>query len=130
LQPGKLVNFISISVADSVTQFGGQEPGDDGTIAEFCQRNHGVSFPLMKKSDVNGDTANETFKYLKAQKAGLLGLTRIKVCLILFDLIFLTVIAVQWNFEKFLIDKEGKVVNRWASTTNPQAIDAEIAKLV
>ncbi|KAK7690658.1 Glutathione peroxidase 2 [Cerrena zonata] len=94
-------------------QFGGQEPGDDGEIATFCERNHGVSFPLMKKSDVNGDNTNEVYKWLKNEKSGLLGLSRVK-----------------WNFEKFLIDKEGKVVQRWASTTTPQAIDAEVAKLV
>jgi len=94
-------------------QFGGQEPEDDTGIATFCERNHGVTFPLMAKSDVNGDDASEVYKYLKSQKSGLLGLTRIK-----------------WNFEKFLINKEGKVVNRWASTTTPEAIDPEIAKLL
>ena len=65
-----------------LTQFGGQEPGDDADIAQFCERNHGVTFPLMKKSDVNGDNTNEVYKYLKEQKAGLLGLTRIKVRLL------------------------------------------------
>ncbi|KAI0707349.1 glutathione peroxidase-like protein [Earliella scabrosa] len=94
-------------------QFAGQEPENDEKIAEFCQLNHGVTFPLMAKSDVNGDNTNEVYKWLKSQKAGILGLTRIK-----------------WNFEKFLIDKEGNVVHRWASTTTPQAIDAEIAKLL
>jgi len=94
-------------------QFGGQEPQGDTEIASFCERNHGVAFPLMAKSDVNGDNANEVYQYLKSQKSGLLGLTRIK-----------------WNFEKFLIDKEGKVVNRWASTTTPEAIDVKIAKLL
>ncbi|TFK92643.1 glutathione peroxidase-like protein [Polyporus arcularius HHB13444] len=94
-------------------QFGGQEPESDEKIAEFCELNHGVSFPLMAKSDVNGDNTNEVYKWLKSQKAGLLGLTRIK-----------------WNFEKFLIDKEGKVVHRWASTTSPEAIDPEVAKLL
>ncbi|KAK0479981.1 glutathione peroxidase-like protein [Armillaria novae-zelandiae] len=94
-------------------QFGGQEPKDDEAIGEFCVRNHGVSFPLMKKSDVNGDSTNEVFKWLKNEKAGLLGLTRIK-----------------WNFEKFLVDKEGKVVHRWASTTTPEHIDAEVAKIL
>ncbi|KAH9928268.1 glutathione peroxidase [Fomitopsis serialis] len=94
-------------------QFGGQEPENDEKIAEFCTLNHGVSFPLTKKTDVNGDNTNEVFKWLKSQKAGLLGMTRIK-----------------WNFEKFLVDKEGKVVGRWASTTTPEAIDAEIAKLL
>ncbi|KAF8126893.1 glutathione peroxidase [Boletus edulis] len=94
-------------------QFGGQEPGDDANIASFCQLNHGVSFPLMKKSDVNGDNTNPVHKWLKNEKAGLLGLTRIK-----------------WNFEKFLIDKNGNVVNRWASTTTPEAISAEVEKLL
>jgi len=94
-------------------QFGGQEPEDDESIGEFCQLNHGVSFPLMKKSDVNGDNSSEVYKFLKSQKAGIFGLTRIK-----------------WNFEKFLIDKQGNVVNRWASTTTPSAIEAEVAKLV
>ncbi|KAI0787658.1 thioredoxin-like protein [Fomes fomentarius] len=64
-------------------QFGGQEPENDEKIAEFCELNHGVSFPLMAKSDVNGDSTNEVFKWLKSQKAGLLGLTRIKVYLFL-----------------------------------------------
>ncbi|KAI0331906.1 glutathione peroxidase [Cubamyces sp. BRFM 1775] len=94
-------------------QFGGQEPENDEKIAQFCELNHGVSFPLMAKSDVNGDSTNEVYKWLKSQKAGILGLTRIK-----------------WNFEKFLIDREGKVVHRWASTTSPEAIDAEVAKLL
>ncbi|KAK7050868.1 Glutathione peroxidase 2 [Paramarasmius palmivorus] len=94
-------------------QFGGQEPLDDAGVADFCTVNHGVTFPLMKKSDVNGDNTNEVFKWLKNEKAGILGITRIK-----------------WNFEKFLIDKEGKVVHRWASTTTPEAIDAEVAKLL
>ncbi|KIM40521.1 hypothetical protein M413DRAFT_445966 [Hebeloma cylindrosporum] len=94
-------------------QFGGQEPANDEGIAEFCTLNHGVSFPLMRKSDVNGDNTNEVYKWLKSEKSGLLGLTRIK-----------------WNFEKFLVDKNGNVVERWASTTTPQAIDAEIAKIL
>ncbi|KAG2133261.1 glutathione peroxidase [Suillus bovinus] len=94
-------------------QFGGQEPGDDAAIASFCELNHGVNFPLMKKSDVNGDNTNLVYRWLKNEKPGLMGLSRIK-----------------WNFEKFLIDKNGKVVNRWASTTTPQAIDATVEKLL
>ncbi|KAG2072781.1 glutathione peroxidase, partial [Suillus decipiens] len=94
-------------------QFGGQEPGDDAAIASFCQLNHGVNFPLMKKSDVNGDNTNSVYRWLKNEKAGLMGFSRIK-----------------WNFEKFLIDKHGKVVNRWASTTTPQAIDTTVEKLL
>lgn len=104
-------NFVILGFP--CNQFGGQEPENDEKIAEFCELNHGVTFPLMAKSDVNGDSTNEVYKWLKSQKSGLLGLTRIK-----------------WNFEKFLIDREGKVVNRWASTTSPEAIDAEIAKLL
>ncbi|PPQ90801.1 hypothetical protein CVT25_012121 [Psilocybe cyanescens] len=94
-------------------QFGGQEPADDDGIQEFCTLNHGVTFPLMKKSDVNGDNTNEVYKWLKGEKSGLLGLTRIK-----------------WNFEKFLVDKNGNVVQRWASTTTPSAIGAEVAKIL
>ncbi|KAG8747342.1 Glutathione peroxidase 2 [Ceratobasidium sp. 414] len=94
-------------------QFGGQEPGTDEEIGAFCQLNHGVSFPLMKKSDVNGDDTNEVYKYIKNEKPGILGLTRIK-----------------WNFEKFLIDREGHVVGRWASTTGPESLEAEIERLL
>ncbi|KAF8322699.1 glutathione peroxidase [Clavulina sp. PMI_390] len=94
-------------------QFGGQEPGSDEQIGAFCVKNHGVTFPLMTKSDVNGDNVNEVFKYLKNEKAGILGLTRIK-----------------WNFEKFIIDKDGKVVERYASTTKPEAIAPLIEQLI
>jgi len=96
-------------------QFGGQEPGTDEEIASFCQVNHGVTFPLVAKSDVNGENTNEVFRWLKNEKAGLLGLTRIK-----------------WNFEKFLVDREGKVVQRWASTTAPdsEAVEKEVARLL
>ncbi|KIO15215.1 hypothetical protein M404DRAFT_991931 [Pisolithus tinctorius Marx 270] len=94
-------------------QFGGQEPGDDASIASFCELNHGVSFPLMKKSDVNGNNTNPVYKWLKNEKAGILGLTRIK-----------------WNFEKFLVDKNGNVVNRWASTTTPEAVSPYVEKLL
>ncbi|KAG1817453.1 thioredoxin-like protein, partial [Suillus variegatus] len=93
--------------------FGGQEPGDDAAIASFCELNHGVNFPLMKKSDVNGDNTSPVYQWLKNEKPGLIGLTRI-----------------EWNFEKFLVDKNGKVVNHWASTTTPQAIDAMVEKLL
>ncbi|KAG8800902.1 peroxiredoxin hyr1 [Serendipita sp. 399] len=94
-------------------QFGGQEPGTDEEIADFCEINHGVTFQLVKKSDVNGNDTNEVYKWLKKEKSGLLGLSRIK-----------------WNFEKFLIDRNGKVVQRWASTTTPASIAPEIEKLL
>ncbi|KAG8861594.1 Glutathione peroxidase 2 [Serendipita sp. 411] len=94
-------------------QFGGQEPGTDEEIADFCEINHGVTFPLMAKSEVNGDSTNEVYKWLKKEKSGLFGLSRIK-----------------WNFEKFLVDKNGHVVNRWASTTTPSSIESQIEKLL
>jgi len=90
-------------------QFGGQEPHADDKIAEFCTLNHGVNFPLMKKSDVNGDGTNEVFKWLKNEKAGIMGIQRIK-----------------WNFEKFLVGKNGEVIQRWASTTTPQGLEPTI----
>lgn len=94
-------------------QFLSQEPGSQDEIQSFCQLNYGVTFPIMKKVDVNGDKADPVYKYLKSQKSGLLGLTRIK-----------------WNFEKFLIDKQGKVVQRYGSTTKPSSIAPTIEKLL
>jgi glutathione peroxidase-family protein len=90
-------------------QFGGQEPGTNDDIEQFCQLNYGVSFPIMDKTDVNGDNANPLFEWLKEEKPGLLGLKRIK-----------------WNFEKFLVGKDGKVKGRWASTTKPESLEKEI----
>lgn len=94
-------------------QFGKQEPGSDEEIASFCSLNYGVSFPVLKKVDVNGDGADPVYKFLKSKKSGLLGLRGIK-----------------WNFEKFLIDKEGNVVNRWGSITNPTSLGPEVEKLL
>ncbi|KAB5545708.1 glutathione peroxidase [Coniochaeta sp. 2T2.1] len=90
-------------------QFGGQEPGTNDDIESFCQLNYGVSFPIMDKTDVNGDNANPLFEWLKEEKPGLLGLKRIK-----------------WNFEKFLVGKDGKVKGRWASTTKPESLEKDI----
>lgn len=90
-------------------QFGGQEPGTDEDIQEFCQVNYGVSFPIMKKIDVNGDNAAPLYQWLKEEKPGLMGLKRIK-----------------WNFEKFLIGRDGHVKGRWASTTKPEALEKPI----
>ncbi|KAJ1961666.1 Glutathione peroxidase 2 [Dipsacomyces acuminosporus] len=94
-------------------QFAGQEPGTSEEIAQFCSLTYGVSFPIMEKSDVNGDKENEVYKYIKDQKSGLLGLKRVK-----------------WNFEKFLVDRHGNVVERWASTTTPASIEATIEKYI
>lgn len=90
-------------------QFGNQDPGSDDTIQEFCQVNYGVSFPIMKKTDVNGDNAEPVFEWMKKEMPGLLGLKRIK-----------------WNFEKFLIGKDGQVKGRWASMTKPEALEGPI----
>ncbi|KAL6930614.1 probable Peroxiredoxin HYR1 [Hanseniaspora guilliermondii] len=94
-------------------QFAGQEPGSNDDIVTFCKLNYGVSFQMMDKIDVNGDKESPVYKYLKSQKSGLLGLKRIK-----------------WNFEKFLINKEGEVVSRYASTTSPESLENEIESLL
>ncbi|KAG0048215.1 glutathione peroxidase gpx1 [Gryganskiella cystojenkinii] len=94
-------------------QFGGQEPGTEEEITSFCQINFGVQFPIMAKVDVNGDKEDPVYTFLKSQKAGLLGLKRIK-----------------WNFEKFLINRQGKVVERYASVSTPDAIAADVEKLL
>jgi peroxiredoxin len=92
-------------------QFGHGEAGTQEEIATFCQRNYGVTFPVLKKIDVNGSNTDPVYQYLKDQKSGLFGLTRIK-----------------WNFEKFIIDRNGNVVERYASTTSPSSIDSTIKK--
>jgi len=93
-------------------QFGNQEPGDAEQIGEFCQSNYGVSFPMFAKVEVNGGDAHPLFTWLKEQKKGLLG-GRIK-----------------WNFTKFLIGPDGEVVARYAPTTEPSAIRADIEKVL
>jgi len=90
-------------------QFGGQDPGSNDEIQSFCQLNYGVSFPVLGKIDVNGDTADPVYQWLKKEKPGLLGLQRIK-----------------WNFEKFLVGRDGKVINRWASTSKPEGLRKDI----
>lgn len=97
-------------------QFGGQEPGNDQDIQQFCQLNYGVSFPVMAKIQVNGPDADPLFEYLKDQARGLMK-TR----------------AIKWNFTKFLVNKDGVVVKRYAPRTRPNqfidAIEAELALL-
>ncbi|WP_370244780.1 glutathione peroxidase [Alteromonas abrolhosensis] len=94
-------------------QFGHQEPGSDEDIAQFCSLNFGVSFPLFKKTNVNGPDANPLFEELKKEAPGLLGTKRIK-----------------WNFTKFLVDDQGKVIKRYAPTVKPEAIEKDIVKLL
>ena len=91
-------------------QFGAQEPGDTEQIGAFCQRNYGVSFPMMAKVDVNGAEAHPIFKWLKDQKGGLL------------------TDGIKWNFTKFLIGSDGQVIDRYAPTTKPEAIKKDIEK--
>jgi glutathione peroxidase len=91
-------------------QFGHQEPGENDEIKEFCELNYGVEFPLFSKIDVNGDNAHPLYKFLKGAKGGLLG-----------D-------AIKWNFTKFLIDKQGNVVERYAPMTTPERIAPDIEK--
>lgn len=94
-------------------QFGAQEPGNEEEIKSFCSLNYDVSFPLAKKIDVNGDNADPLWQHLKQQQAGLLGSRRIK-----------------WNFTKFLVDKDGKVVGRYAPTIKPESLEKDIERLL
>jgi glutathione peroxidase len=94
-------------------QFGAQEPGDEAEIANFCKLSYDVDFPMFAKVDVNGDKTHPLFKALKAAAPGLLGSE-----------------AIKWNFTKFLVDRNGKVVDRFAPTTKPEAIAADIEKLL
>ena len=92
-------------------QFGSQDPGSNDQIQEFCQLNYGVTFPVLGKTDVNGNKAEPVYEWMKSEKPGLLGLKRIK-----------------WNFEKFLIGRDGKVVQRWGSMTKPESLESDIVK--
>ena len=94
-------------------QFGAQEPGDAEEIAQFCKINFDTSFPLMKKIDVNGPDASPLFDWMKKEAKGLMGSTSIK-----------------WNFTKFLIDREGKVVRRFAPQDKPSSIAGQIEALL
>ena len=94
-------------------QFGAQEPGTEKEIESFCDLNYGVKFPLFAKIDVNGDGAAPLYKYLKKEKPGLLGSE-----------------AIKWNFTKFLVDRKGRVIERYAPNIEPQAIAPDIEKLL
>jgi glutathione peroxidase len=94
-------------------QFGAQEPGDAADIASFCDTSYGVTFPMFSKVDVNGSNAAPLFTFLKDKAPGLLGTKDIK-----------------WNFTKFLVDRDGKVTSRYAPTTRPEAMGADIEKLL
>ena len=94
-------------------QFGQQEPGDAQEIARFCSLSYHVTFPMFAKIDVNGPSAHPLYDFLKSEKSGLLGIE-----------------AIKWNFSKFLVDKEGRVVERYAPTTTPAALKGDIEALL
>ncbi len=94
-------------------QFGSQDPGTNDEIGEFCQVNYGVSFPMFAKIDVNGDEVAPLYKYLKAVKPGIMGTQ-----------------AIKWNFTKFLIDRSGEVVKRFAPNDKPESIRGHIEALL
>ncbi|GAA5181439.1 glutathione peroxidase [Acinetobacter kookii] len=89
-------------------QFGGQDPGSNEQIGAFCQKNYGVNFPMFAKVDVKGPEAHILFRYLTNNSKGILGN------------------GIKWNFTKFLIGKDGKVLNRFAPTTKPEDLENEI----
>ena len=94
-------------------QFGSQEPGTESEIGAFCQKNYGVSFPMFAKIDVNGDDAHPLYKFLKKEEKGVLGTQ-----------------AIKWNFTKFLIDRDGRVVRRFAPNATPESIRPDIERLL
>lgn len=97
-------------------QFGGQEPGSAGQIAEFCEREYGVSFPVFSKIEVNGRKAHPLYRYLKGQRPGVFGL--------------LTGGRISWNFTKFLCGRSGEVVARFSPATRPEKLADAIEKLL
>ena len=94
-------------------QFGHQEPGDEAAIGAFCEKNYGVTFPMFAKVDVNGNDAHPLFRFLKGEAPGVLGTE-----------------AVKWNFTKFLVNREGAVVTRYAPTTKPEDLSGDIEKVL
>jgi glutathione peroxidase len=94
-------------------QFGAQEPGSEAEIGAFCEKNYGVSFPLFAKIDVNGPQAHPLYRFLKKAKPGVFRFGRI-----------------PWNFTKFLVDRQGRVVGRYAPSTKPKAMAGAIEGLL
>ena len=92
-------------------QFGAQEPGSDQDIQQFCKLTYDVTFPVLAKIDVNGDNSAPVFEFLKSSAPGILGTE-----------------AIKWNFTKFLIGKDGKVLNRYAPTVKPEDLEKDIEK--
>ncbi len=101
-----------VIIAMPCNQFGGQEPGSNAEVQEFCQLNYGLSFPVMGKIDVKGTAQHPLYAYLTSQAGGLISA------------------AIKWNFTKFLIDRQGQVVERFAPITKPADIAKYIEKLL
>jgi glutathione peroxidase len=94
-------------------QFGAQEPGSAEQIGSFCEKNYGVTFPLFARIDVNGPDAHPLYRYLKSEKSGIFGTG-----------------AIKWNFTKFLVNRQGKVVDRYGPATKPKALASRIETLL
>jgi glutathione peroxidase len=94
-------------------QFGQQEPGDAHEIQSFCSLSYNVTFPMFAKIEVNGEGAHPLYEFLKSQKPGLLGIE-----------------AIKWNFSKFLVDQQGRVVERYAPTTTPASLKGDVEALL
>ena len=94
-------------------QFGQQEPGDAQEIQNFCSLSYNVTFPMFAKIEVNGPGAHPLYEFLKSQKPGLLGIE-----------------AIKWNFSKFLVDQQGRVVERYAPTTTPASLKGDVEALL
>jgi glutathione peroxidase len=94
-------------------QFGKQEPGDAAQIGSFCEKNYGVTFPMFAKIEVNGANAHPLYKYLTEKEPGVLGIE-----------------AIKWNFTKFLVDRKGNIVKRFAPITKPESIADDVEKLL
>jgi glutathione peroxidase len=97
-------------------QFGAQEPGTEAEIGAFCEKNYGVTFPVFSKIDVNGPQAHPLYGFLKRSKPGIFG--------------FLGTGAIRWNFTKFLIDRKGAVIRRYAPSTKPASLAPAIEELL
>jgi len=94
-------------------QFGHQEPGDEAAIRDFCDLHYGVTFPMFAKIDVNGPEAHPLYRHLKSARKGVLGSE-----------------AIKWNFTKFLVDRDGEVLDRYAPTVTPAQIEPDILPLL
>ena len=92
-------------------QFGNQEPGNDPEILSFCRREYGVTFPMLAKTEVNGEGAHPLYQWLKKARPGFLGTE-----------------AIKWNFTKFLVDRSGNVIARYAPNDTPESFEADVAK--